>query len=339
MKEVYGIIYKIENLVNGKIYIGQTTRSFNERYCAKGEGIERVYGYLNYRKLHNEDFNTHLLNSIAKYGVKNFKVNEEFDMAYSFEELNEKEIYWISYYNSSDNRYGYNETTGGIKFKPSVSIKWNRLYKSLDPLICNETNEIFKNKKEAVSITNSYVYSKHNRNTFIVYKNTPLSLARNYNYYEFNKYTFSNLYYKNHIPIVCINTGLIYVSKLYAAKDIFNNTHKRSTISKAYSSSGYKSIRFNNKKYFFKDLKSYMCDIEIYGYSLPEKYMISTEALKEYMKMNGNIIKNKILMSELLKVKINKVDEMLNIYVDYHKNGHNYIIDKILDIPDINRIK
>ena len=39
--KIYGIIYKIENLVNGKVYIGQTTRKFNERYY--GHGIEAVY--------------------------------------------------------------------------------------------------------------------------------------------------------------------------------------------------------------------------------------------------------------------------------------------------------
>ena len=35
--EVHGIIYKIENLVNHKVYIGQTTQGFNKRYNYSGK--------------------------------------------------------------------------------------------------------------------------------------------------------------------------------------------------------------------------------------------------------------------------------------------------------------
>lgn len=40
--EVYGIIYKITNKVNNRVYIGQTTKDFNKRYNRKGIGVERV---------------------------------------------------------------------------------------------------------------------------------------------------------------------------------------------------------------------------------------------------------------------------------------------------------
>ena len=74
-KEVYGIIYKIENLVNGKVYIGQTTRSFNKRYSAKGEGIERVYGYCKQRINSCEiNYNHHLFSSIKNMVLKILKL-------------------------------------------------------------------------------------------------------------------------------------------------------------------------------------------------------------------------------------------------------------------------
>ena len=94
-KERYGIIYKITNTVNGKVYIGQTIKSFNGRYRFSGEGIERVYRHHKYHKEHNKHYNTHLLRSIEKYGFEAFDVIEEFDAAYSKEELNDLEKKYI----------------------------------------------------------------------------------------------------------------------------------------------------------------------------------------------------------------------------------------------------
>lgn len=112
-KEICGYIYKITNTVNGKIYIGLTTNGFDKRYSRYGEGIERVYNYHASRKRREEPYNKHLLNSIEKYGFEAFEVIKEFDIAYSEEELKEKERYWISYYKCNDRNYGYNRTEGG----------------------------------------------------------------------------------------------------------------------------------------------------------------------------------------------------------------------------------
>lgn len=109
--EVYGIIYKIENLINGKVYIGQTMQSFNLRYCSKGKGVERVYKrHLMFRE-NGYLYNRHLLEAFEKYGLENFIVNECLDVAFSKYELNIKEQCWIQYYNSYKN--GYNNTLGG----------------------------------------------------------------------------------------------------------------------------------------------------------------------------------------------------------------------------------
>ena len=63
-KEYYGIIYKIENIINHHVYIGQTSESegFNGRYQNRGNGIERVYNYYLSRKNRNLYYNQHLLN-------------------------------------------------------------------------------------------------------------------------------------------------------------------------------------------------------------------------------------------------------------------------------------
>ena len=112
--ECYGIIYKIKNKINGKVYIGQTKscRGFDGRYCANGTGVERVYNYY-LNNLGSGKYNIHLIRSIEKYGIESFEVNEFLDIAFSKQELDIKEKCWISVYNTLDSRYGYNKRDGG----------------------------------------------------------------------------------------------------------------------------------------------------------------------------------------------------------------------------------
>ena len=111
--EVYGVIYKITNKINNKVYIGQTSRKngFKDRYRSKGVGIERVYNRHKILKDNGYDYNIHLFEAIEKYGFENFDVTEIFDVAFSKEELNIKEKLWINYYDSY--KKGYNNNLGG----------------------------------------------------------------------------------------------------------------------------------------------------------------------------------------------------------------------------------
>ena len=109
--EVYGIIYKIINKVNGKIYIGQTKQGFNKRYNGKGDGVQRVYNYYKKCLSQNQYVNQYLFNSINKYGVESFKINKTLDIAFSKEELDIKEEIYVKIYDSFKN--GYNCTLGG----------------------------------------------------------------------------------------------------------------------------------------------------------------------------------------------------------------------------------
>lgn len=96
----YGFIYKITNNINGKIYIGQVyNKSINDRFirhCDSASKIPKSY----------------LARAIHKYGKENFKV-EQIEECYSVSELNEREKYWIAYYNSTNGEIGYNLTPGG----------------------------------------------------------------------------------------------------------------------------------------------------------------------------------------------------------------------------------
>lgn len=119
--KIYGIIYKIENLVNGKVYIGQTTRNFHKRYG--GDGIEGVYKYHKNYKSKGKCYNEHLLKSIEKYGFKNFKVSERFDVAFSKKELDIKERTYIDLFKSTNGLHGYNNKEGGSHGKHTEATK------------------------------------------------------------------------------------------------------------------------------------------------------------------------------------------------------------------------
>ena len=105
------IIYKSTNRINGKIYIGQTTKTLHERQ---------------YKHLHETNQTsrrrTYFHRAIAKYGFENFEF-EEIDHANSIEELNQKEQYWISYYNSTNKDIGYNLDSGGKNCLKADSTK------------------------------------------------------------------------------------------------------------------------------------------------------------------------------------------------------------------------
>jgi len=87
------IIYKIENKINKKIYIGQTKNALNNR----------VAGHLR-----NKSF---IGNALRKYGLQSFDISV-IDSADTKEVLNEKERYWISFY-KSEVPNGYNIIQGG----------------------------------------------------------------------------------------------------------------------------------------------------------------------------------------------------------------------------------
>jgi len=90
-------IYKIENIANGKVYIGQSSwlkKRMSVHVCKLRNGT------------HN---NVHLQRSWNKYGEDSFRFDivEKCDA----DRLDEREIYWIDSFDSYRN--GYNQTIGG----------------------------------------------------------------------------------------------------------------------------------------------------------------------------------------------------------------------------------
>ena len=84
------VIYITTNLINGKKYIGKTSRD-SESYLGSG---------------------TLLKLAIKKYGVENFK-KEVIEECNTLTELNEREFYWIDKYDATSSDDFYNLVDGG----------------------------------------------------------------------------------------------------------------------------------------------------------------------------------------------------------------------------------
>jgi len=126
-------IYKITNKIDGKHYIGMTSRPIKDRWsehCSiKNSG-------------------TAILSSaVRKYGKENFIV-EEIDSATSLDELRRKEIAWISALNSIRPN-GYNVQQGGIGGRNENAILAHEI-----AIRCLSTGEHFKSITEAAKTYN-----------------------------------------------------------------------------------------------------------------------------------------------------------------------------------------
>ena len=97
--EILGYIYKIINLQNNKIYIGQTQQDYRVRFAQHISHAKT--GHSNHK----------LARAIRKYGKDSFVVEVLEEVP--FEKLDEREIYWIKYYDSTNDKIGYNITLGG----------------------------------------------------------------------------------------------------------------------------------------------------------------------------------------------------------------------------------
>lgn len=125
-------IYKIENMINHHIYIGQS------------RNIEKRWN--NHKRVKEEEKHA-IHRAIDKYGIENFS----FDIIEKCEpdKLNEREIYWISKYNSYER--GYNETRGGQGFAATVKLTLSQVEEITNLLKTNQYTNLEIAKKFEVS--------------------------------------------------------------------------------------------------------------------------------------------------------------------------------------------
>ena len=103
MNLISNCIYKIENYLNGHIYIGMTN-NFKRRIK---EHINTSFNS------NSKDFNSPIHKAIRKYGIENFNYEIIEDNISNRELMKERERFWIKHYKAYKNKEHYNATQGG----------------------------------------------------------------------------------------------------------------------------------------------------------------------------------------------------------------------------------
>lgn len=145
------VIYMFKNKVNGKVYIGQTIRTARER-------IKQHIQTSSNTKSKNH---SHLHRAISKYGLQNFEVSI-IERCLTQQELDEREIYWIAYFDSTNPNKGYNKESGGKKGK------------KVPPLTAEHKAKLLK----------AHIGTHHTEQTKLKMSNSQKAVWKDQNYYN-----------------------------------------------------------------------------------------------------------------------------------------------------------
>lgn len=223
---MYGIIYKLTCLITWKVYVGQTTRTLDERFKEHVSHNKYLIG-----------------NAIRKYGAENFS-REVLEVCDTQEQLNERERYWIAYFDCIAPK-GYNLTEGGeggfhhtpetrakigivhlgnkyclgFRHSDKTKMKLSASRKNKRAVICIETGETF----DSVAATARH-YGVNRSNIIGACKNHQLSVHGLHFWYleDFNNATEIIIppakTNPKKRPVICLETGEVFESGVAAAK-------------------------------------------------------------------------------------------------------------------------
>jgi group I intron endonuclease len=163
-----GFIYIIKNTVNSKVYIGQTRTSVDQRWK---------------EHLRHAQYGDQVINrAMKKYGVDKFYIEtlEICDVSI----LDEREVYYIDLYDSTDKSKGYNVSIGGN------TPRFKRKALSISDLIDLYVNKEFTLEEIASKFEVSrYIISTELRNAGITIRDRHDSASR---YNKIPKETLEN---------------------------------------------------------------------------------------------------------------------------------------------------
>lgn len=133
-------IYKITNIINNKIYVGQDSQN-RKNYFGSGLLIKRA---------------------ITKYGIENFK-KEILEECETIEKLNEKETFWIQSLSANDRNIGYNISPtyfGGDVYTnhPNKELYHQHIKEMFTHEIRKKISDGLKNSKKHQELMKSDIY-------------------------------------------------------------------------------------------------------------------------------------------------------------------------------------
>ena len=197
----YGYIYKVENDVNNKIYIGQTMQIPERRFKDH---------------LRNKRSNDKFHKAIREIGPSHFKL--EILENVNRDSLDEREKYWIEYFKAYKD--GYNSTPGGRGYP----VGWYA------PIEVIEARLIFESREELCRILSNYFHIN------LPYLRIESNMEKHFNFHL--RYTNSRIFSSmkrinkwletltcNNLlkGIKCIDTGMEFESITDAANYYINN--------------------------------------------------------------------------------------------------------------------
>lgn len=157
----FGKIYLITNDVNLKVYVGQTIQTLNKRFN----------GHCCYSKS-DRSINMYIKRAIHKYGRDKFHIQLIEECPVNI--LDEREKYWINFYNSYNT--GYNLTLGG---QDSNYFNINKLENIID--IKKFEQYILEFKPLVSEVANHFGISKCSVYNLIKRINNPNLILNSYN--------------------------------------------------------------------------------------------------------------------------------------------------------------
>ena len=192
------IIYKHENKINGKVYIGQTSQSLESRSGRNGRG------YYHCHKIFAKE--------IEEYGWDNFthEIIEEVD---NKDVANEREKYWIKFYDSINPDKGYNRETGGLSgYKQSEEVCKERSQRYMGEGNPRYGKHCSEETKKKIRNANKYKYiGEKNPMYGKTHTEEAREKIRQFNLEHSSEYHFTK-------QIYCITTNILFPSIKSAKK-------------------------------------------------------------------------------------------------------------------------
>lgn len=230
-----GIIYSIQNLINGKTYVGQTKGDINKRF--------------------NQHLKTNsccaIHRALVKYGKEWFDL-KVIDTTISIEDANEKEMYWIKTLNTLSPN-GYNLTKGGNK--SHMLIEFEKETYSINYLTkkFNITTKIFYNRikdgwdiKKALTIPRNNILPEIETKNFNIWKE------------EFkDKYNDNTLNSISKLPIIK-KICLISIFKYFKMNNVYPTSKQvTDTFNILSDNSGFNQLSHKTMSNYIKELSKY----------------------------------------------------------------------------------